>query len=755
MKMRQIVFGYIMKYFLGFCIVFLCSILISDIAQKNVEKYVLELTKIQAEKGVEAIRQDLEKMDLIELMVSSNMAFTKISHYKPDIPKNEVLNLRNVTDQIRNISYLSDCSAYMFSLFRNNNFYVSEFQCSYDFNHYYDDFLTVDLPNGRIRSGDNLKEYLFNMIKEKDRFIKTHSIKCWPDSKEYFYEDAILYLGNGNHLYISPSYLFCFVITQDYLVNNILMHDIVENGYLYIQKISTGEELVSYGNIPDGIMDMDEDSQILHEDNHFSILTIDDRLGWKVTVGFPDTYIKEKMKPVRQILLVYIFIGLTAVLLLTLYFSLKRYSEFRKVVYTFSAGELCTPKNKFYSDYQVIRDNIINLQNRGALYRKQVDTLRHQNQAILLENLMAFGIRTPQEKKVFEGYFDRMPEFYCIVMIRFHLTDTEQFEEIVMAMADFLKRNEIALMANVRSGVFNELFLIELSANQSTNVSSLVKVYERMLVEITTVFDATFHVGISTVGTELENMNRCYEQVCRIIQAQYAFENENVVKAYDIKDNMLVDNPVTPEFLNRIYSIIICGEKDKAWMELDKIKEIYRRMPYRFEANRKQIFYAIQNILYSASIQLGYEWSENIDNELDKTISCEEMVDGFKKKIGELNQFILQGKKSKNEKLQREILNYMTEHFSDAGLSAFTVSKAVGISEKYLYQYLKEQTGETFAAILMRIRIEHAKKYLEESQYSNEKIAELTGFGSANTFYRNFSKYMGITPKVYREKYWK
>jgi len=26
---------------------------------------------------------------------------------------------------------------------------------------------------------------------------------------------------------------------------------------------------------------------------------------------------------------------------------------------------------------------------------------------------------------------------------------------------------------------------------------------------------------------------------------------------------------------------------------------------------------------------------------------------------------------------------------------------------------------------------------------SNEKIAELTGFGAANTFYRNFSKKMG------------
>ena len=80
------------------------------------------------------------------------------------------------------------------------------------------------------------------------------------------------------------------------------------------------------------------------------------------------------------------------------------------------------------------------------------------------------------------------------------------------------------------------------------------------------------------------------------------------------------------------------------------------------------------------------------------------------------------------------------------------VSAEAGIAEKYLYQYLKEQTGETFASILMRLRIEQARKYLEESDLSNEKIAELTGFGSVNSFYRNFGKYVGVTPKVYREQ---
>ena len=43
-----------------------------------------------------------------------------------------------------------------------------------------------------------------------------------------------------------------------------------------------------------------------------------------------------------------------------------------------------------------------------------------------------------------------------------------------------------------------------------------------------------------------------------------------------------------------------------------------------------------------------------------------------------------------------------------------------------------------------------AKLQLEIKELEN-KIAELTGFGAVNTFYRNFNKQTGVTPKVYKE----
>jgi len=47
--------------------------------------------------------------------------------------------------------------------------------------------------------------------------------------------------------------------------------------------------------------------------------------------------------------------------------------------------------------------------------------------------------------------------------------------------------------------------------------------------------------------------------------------------------------------------------------------------------------------------------------------------------------------------------------------------------------------------------VDKAKEYLEQTDYSNIEIAALTGFASANTFYRNFQEVIGVSPNAYRE----
>ena len=71
------------------------------------------------------------------------------------------------------------------------------------------------------------------------------------------------------------------------------------------------------------------------------------------------------------------------------------------------------------------------------------------------------------------------------------------------------------------------------------------------------------------------------------------------------------------------------------------------------------------------------------------------MMDNFRQSVEKICVYRCQTKRSKNEGLKQKIIDYLNNHYQDAGLSAYSVSTEIGISEKYLSQFMKKQTGKT------------------------------------------------------------
>jgi AraC-like DNA-binding protein len=112
---------------------------------------------------------------------------------------------------------------------------------------------------------------------------------------------------------------------------------------------------------------------------------------------------------------------------------------------------------------------------------------------------------------------------------------------------------------------------------------------------------------------------------------------------------------------------------------------------------------------------------------------------------------VIGNKKSNNNRLKTDILNYIGAHYGDASLSAGSIASELLISEKYVFSFVKEQTGKSLGKYIEEIRLLNAEQLLLTTDYSNNRIWKLCGFGSENTFYRAFSKKHGVTPTVWRE----
>lgn len=758
MKLSKLLAGYVMRYFLGFLVVFMGSVLVAAAAGRSVEDYVMDQAVMRNQEGIDAILGTVSKMDLINQMVAHSREFTSVVYQKGQIPKNDVLNLRDANRMVGDIGFAADYVPYLFTLFRNNDLYLSTDQCSFRFQDYYGKFLQISGNSGDLSTPNGLRSFLFSRYAGHEPFVKMDKVSYIYDGKERILDQPLLYVTGNSYSEASTMYVSCFVMDRNDIIENIMVPELMGGGFLQIKDNRTGDVLLGYGDIPGGTEGF-INGQTVDSGKYRVIVASSEKLNWDIVTGVPMSFIKAQMKPVNRLLAAYLAIGLLFVVGLTLYYSLNRYSGIKRVMFALPHGEQETEKRRIqrrkltkFNEYRLITDHILSLKKSGNDYRLRMEQLAGQNEAMLLEHLMTMGIRTPGERSVFEKCFEREPEFFCTAVVRLPGRAFRDCESISLTMVEFLQKRYGGKFTNVYSGVTDELFLFELIPEQEANVQGLHMLFEEITGLLTQEYDVVFHVGLSAIGTDISNIHQCYQQARQIVQAQYDRGNENVVECYDISLNAMYENPVNLEFLNRLYTLLCCGQKEEARQLFERLESVYARLPCLYEIQKEQIWYSIRGALYSAWLNL------NCDTDFtgalpsyDAALTCRAMMETFLRAVERLSEFISQSKKSRNEDLKQRIIGYLGSSFQNSGLSAFAVSREMGVSEKYLSQFIREQTGETFSSYLLRLRLKKAKEYLRTTDFSNDKIAELTGFGAVATFYRNFKEQTGVTPKIYKE----
>ncbi|MDR3552543.1 MAG: response regulator [Clostridia bacterium] len=78
------------------------------------------------------------------------------------------------------------------------------------------------------------------------------------------------------------------------------------------------------------------------------------------------------------------------------------------------------------------------------------------------------------------------------------------------------------------------------------------------------------------------------------------------------------------------------------------------------------------------------------------------------------------------------------------------VSRAVNISPSYFSKLFKDETGSNFIDYLTALRIEKAKKLLDDRNCANKEICYQIGYSDPNYFSRIFKKIVGVTPTEYK-----
>lgn len=96
-----------------------------------------------------------------------------------------------------------------------------------------------------------------------------------------------------------------------------------------------------------------------------------------------------------------------------------------------------------------------------------------------------------------------------------------------------------------------------------------------------------------------------------------------------------------------------------------------------------------------------------------------------------------------------DLVTWIAENLS-ADLSVPALSERYGTSERTFQRKFKTEKGRSPSAFVRAMRLEAARRWLEETDWPLKRVAERAGFGSVDTLERAFAKAYGRSPGAIR-----
>lgn len=134
-----------------------------------------------------------------------------------------------------------------------------------------------------------------------------------------------------------------------------------------------------------------------------------------------------------------------------------------------------------------------------------------------------------------------------------------------------------------------------------------------------------------------------------------------------------------------------------------------------------------------------------------KPLENEKLIDSVRRAVDELRAeegSSEQPSVSAKDSLVNSILQYVNDRPRHPTLQE--TADHFGFSPSYISTIVKKETGKNYIELVVRSRMERAKRLLRDPSYCIEEVAAAVGYKNYISFYQMFVKYEGISPRDYR-----
>jgi Response regulator containing CheY-like receiver domain and AraC-type DNA-binding domain len=346
------------------------------------------------------------------------------------------------------------------------------------------------------------------------------------------------------------------------------------------------------------------------------------------------------------------------------------------------------------------------------------------------------------------------------------IIDIDDFYLITENLSDLEKENLKVSVKLIADEVLNPLtgsgvylsesdYLISVINIRNLNESEVRSRYAQIREDVRNSLNLTITIGVSNPCAGILNIPDAYGEALAALRSKVYKGKNKIIFVREVdraQDSFPVIYPSEDEKeildslktmkTDRINSVIekICANLAVCVPDEKKVKDICLRLIIISASYLEEIGVDFRN-------HGGGDFAPYKEIEKYETISD---IEVWLKSI--FRNFIEAMQDSKNEKfrgLAKVAIKYISENYYK-DLNVLQMAAVTYVTPNYFSRVFKRETGKSFTEWLNTVRIEMAKKFLQDKQLRVYEIAYKVGYNDYKIFHFNFKKYAGCTPKEYR-----
>ncbi|MDO4296783.1 MAG: helix-turn-helix transcriptional regulator [bacterium] len=538
-------------------------------------------------------------------------------------------------------------------------------------------------------------------------------------------------------------------LSQDSLTESLLPPDLTKVSFALVGS-KTGEILSSCGwNEPSTLLPSG-DTWRDEAGTSYRLLHLESDASFPVCIGIQEAFFLHQKYAAAFLLLQNIGLALLLGAAISLLFAYYRSRPIERVL-----SLLRTPsKQEHHNHWKLIEGGFTDMAAEISHCRQTIQELDERVRLDLLEKFYLGTLSFAQLQKALSSCFGDLPNPFVIVIWGGEEGQAELLPDKLPALLNILESQNLFLY--LHHNRLYSLFPAEpFSTEQIHAVIELLR--DRYNIHV--------KAGISDVGTSLSEANTQIQQAVQRLKVCLSYPNLTFLNH---TPSAALQSFIQIQDLDTLHHALLQGDEknsrrilesiferaDSASIDLFDLQQLFFSLRVVYANALQQLLHC--NSVSTSNLDSGRE-SNNENNEMFRVlISDPEQyeLETIKNTFLSINQKLLvlsrQNEALSSQGKAVDLLHYIEQNFSDPNMCASSLASHFHISEKYVFQLVKNACGETLNNYIISLRLSCAMTLLQQSSLSVMDIAQRSGFSSSNTMYKVFMRVKGLPPSSYR-----